>query len=116
MKRLILIFALLTIPADAAPKFDAGRWAQAHWTSAAFDYSTTGYVVRECLSRYPAQYCGEENPVARAFIGRYPQPWKLSLGFAAESAIVSLIPNRKVRRIVQIAAIGGHIFFGARNL
>jgi hypothetical protein len=72
---------------------DTGWWARAHWTAAAFDYST-----------WP-------------FIGHHSTPsWRLALGWAGESAAVSLIPNRKIRRITQVALIGTHVFFGARNL
>jgi hypothetical protein len=102
---------------------DTGWWARAHWTAAAFDYSTTGLANHSCLglAGYPASYlasfCGERNPLAWPFIGHHSTPsWRLALGWAGESAAVSLIPNRKIRRITQVALIGTHVFFGARNL
>jgi hypothetical protein len=133
MKTLLLAFLLatpcmaqadalkLSMPKPAAKvrTFDTGWWARAHWTAAAFDYSTTGLANRECLDRFgmfPNTTCREQDPLARPFIGRHPQPWRLSLGFVAESAAVSFIPNKKVRRIVQVGLIASHLICGAKNL
>lgn len=100
--------------------FDKSPLAIAHWTAAAFDYSTTGNSISQCNSWYgvhpdTATLCRERNPLGRPFVGNGSRA-RLALGFAAESVGVSLIPNRKVRRIVQISLIGAHVWFGARNL
>src|SRR5260370_18765186 len=105
--------ALFYAPKPAAKKhqFDAGWWARAHWTSAAFDYATTGNAIESCLS-LKRQNCAERDPLARVFVGRYAPRWRLAVGWASESALVIIIPDRKVRRIVQIAAFGVHTSFG----
>jgi hypothetical protein len=93
-------------------RFDSGWLARAHWTAAAFDWSTTGYANKECIG----PTCRELDPVARVFMGTRPQPWRLALGWAGESAGVSFIPNRRIRRIVQIGLIASHVACGVNNL
>jgi hypothetical protein len=93
--------------------FDTGWLARAHWTAAAFDEATTGMAVKACGT---ASYCHERNPLARPLIGSGRNNARLAMGFALESAAVSFIPNRKLRRITQIAAIGLHIYFGTKNI
>lgn len=107
------------IPDKRAPihrlHFDSSWWAQAHWTTTAFDQATTGNANSECLARWGVNStCREETDAW--LVGRRPQAWRLGLGWAAESVAVSIIPNKKVRRIVQAGLIGSHVFFGARNL
>jgi hypothetical protein len=104
------MIVVATIVLFAAPVFDHGWLARTHWLAAAFDYATTGNVINECPR------CHEQDPLSRPFIGMHPQPFRLAIGWTAECAAVSFIPNRRVRRIVQIGAIGAHVFFGARNL
>ena len=104
MKRLLILFLL----AQAGP-LDTGWWARAHWTAAALDYSSTGLCVEQ-------NACDEGNPAARVFISRHPQPSRLAIAWAAESITVSSIPNKKLRRVVQIIATSGHVFFGTWNL
>ncbi len=96
-------------PAAIRTHFDSGWWARAHWRAAGLDYASTGLAAKEASGFY------EKNPLARPFVGG-GSPARLSAGFAAEAIGVSLIPNHKLRRIVQIAAIGLHTYYGARNL
>ena len=114
---------LRTAPARFRFHFDSGWLARAHWAATAFDNATTGLANAECLhfkgysSSYLEHYCGEQNPLERPFIGYHHNPsWRLALDWAGESAAVSLIPNKKLRRVAQISLIGSHLFFGARNL
>lgn len=103
-------------------KFDTSLVAKIHWASTGFDYATTGLFMHEChdLPGYPpgylAHYCKEADPLARPALGRHPQDWRLALSFVGESAAVSSIPNKKIRRIVQISLITSHVVCGAWNL
>jgi hypothetical protein len=102
-----------------AEHFDKGWVARAFWTSAAFDYSTTGLASHICRDRYAvnSRYCVENDPIARPFIGYHDNPsWRLALGWAAESAGVSMIRNKKARRVLQVSLIAGHLICGVNNL
>jgi hypothetical protein len=99
-------------PSATRLHFDSGWLARAHWTSAAFDEASTGYAISRCGS---GPNCHERDPLAKPFIGNGRCNARLALGFAAESVAVSFIPNPKLRRIVQIGAIGAHVFLGSRN-
>lgn len=96
----------------ASGRFDSSWWARAYWLSSAFDSATTGLAAQECRGLS----CGERNPMERLLIGRRPEPWRLAVGWAAESAVISLIPNRKLRRIAKVGGIGLSLSLGAHNL
>jgi len=112
-----------TKPGLQQSRFDSGWLARAHWASTAFDFSTTGHASETChgLKAYSAEflahYCGEADPLARPFIGNHSNPrWRLALAWADESIAVSLIPNRKIRRAVQMGLIATHITCGVYNI
>lgn len=89
--------------------FDYGRLAQAHWAATAFDSASTGTFVAACRT------CYEADPIARATLGRRPRAWRLAMDWAGESAAVSLIANRRWRRVVQVVLIGVHLECGVHN-
>jgi hypothetical protein len=111
MRFLVLLLFAGTLSAEPLklPKVDTGWWARAHWVAAAYDSSSTGLMVAVCRT------CYEANPVARWDLGRRPGAGRLAMDWALESAGVSLIPNKKVRRVAQIALIGSHLYCGSRN-
>ncbi len=117
------LFLKETKPVLKQSRFDSGWLARAHWAATAFDFSTTGHASETChgLKGYPtgflAHFCGEGDPLARPFIGYHSNPrWRLALVWAGESAEVSLIPNRKIRRAVQIGLIATHVACGIYNI
>lgn len=102
------------------PRFDTGWWTRAAAIAVAADYSTTGLLVGRCIDRhvtwnYPVTWCNEENPIARPLIGARPPAWRLALAYPIEVGAIAAIPNKKLRRVVQVAAIGAHTFFAVRN-
>jgi hypothetical protein len=130
MKRTLAATALLLMfsvpsypqkPENPRPKppvakklhFDTGWWARAHWASAAYDEASTGFSTRACGN---SPSCGERNPLARPIIRDGHNNARLALGFVLESAAVSSIPNKKVRRTVQVFAIAAHIYLGTKNI
>ncbi len=103
------------------PRFDTGWWTRATAIAVAADYSTTGLLVGRCIDRhvtwnYPVSWCNEENPIARPLIGARPPAWRLGLVYPIEVGAIAAIPNKKLRRVVQVGAIGAHTFFAVRNL
>jgi hypothetical protein len=92
---------------------DTGWWTRAHATAAGFDGVTTALWVRNCT---PHWSCFEADPVDRFFIGRHATPWRMGLFGTGEVIGTALIPNKKVRRLVQIGLITAHVVCGARNL
>lgn len=102
------------------PRFDTGWWTRATAIAVAADYSTTGLLVARCIDRhvtwnYPVSWCNEGNPLARPLIGARPPAWRLALAYPIEVGAIAAIPNKKLRRVVQVAAIGAHTFFAVRN-
>jgi hypothetical protein len=96
--------------------FDHSPLAVTHWLSSAFDLASTGFENSQCLHRYAPRSCGEQDPLAAVFIGRYTTPpLRLGLAWGAESTSISMIQNRRLRRTIQIGAIAAHLFCGARN-
>ena len=91
-------------------KFDTGWWARIHWTAAALDDSTTGLWAHSCNG------CTEANPLTRPLLGNPPKTYRLALGWAGESLLVSRIPNKRVSRITQIGLIGAHLAAASWNL
>ena len=92
--------------------FDTGWWTRSLALAAFYDGKATRAVIGNC--KWVGS--GEGNPVSRALIGRCAQNWRMGVFGAAEVTGVALIPNRKLRRVVQISLIGAHIFCGTRNL
>jgi hypothetical protein len=127
VRNLLLIGGLLcatglqaqTLPSAPKPhvRFDHGVWAKADWLAAAFDSSTTGLTIVECQQALPhSTSCRERDPLAWPVEGKTPGPGHLALGWSLECTGTSLIPNRKLRRVVQFGAIAVHLYFGAHNL
>lgn len=94
----------------ARARFDSGWWTRSLALASAYDGATTRYGEGQ------HQYSQEANPVSRVFLGAHPAAPRLALMGALETVGVGFIPNKKVRRIVQVGLIGAHIALGTKNL
>jgi len=98
----------------AKPKFsgrsplDTGWWTRLHIMAEVYDGVTTKLVI--------PKYADEGDPISRAFIGTNASPWRMVVFGALEVGSVSAIPNRKLRKLTQVALIGTHLFLASRNL
>lgn len=92
---------------------DTGWWTRAHALSAGFDGATTIMWQRACTDR---AYCYERDPIARAALGPRPGTRRMLALGSLEVAGVAMIPDRRVRRVTQVALIGVHVWAGAHNI
>ena len=88
--------------------FDAGWFTRAHALSAGYDGATTALVMQNPRAR-------EIDPIAKTFLGSRPGATRLIAFGGLEVTATALIPNKKVRRIAQIALITTHIVCGTKN-
>lgn len=106
----LVFFLLLVSSAQAAPRFHVDRWTFAHAVATAYDGATTANYMQGCVK------CYEANPVSRVFIGRRAEPWRMEIVGAAEVLGTAIIPNHKLRHIVQVSLMGAHLTLGTKNL
>ena len=101
----------------AKPKrrfFDTGWWTRAQAAAMVYDGASTSYWEHKCPSS-GVPWCTERDPAARWLIGARPSVWRMGLVGSAIVAATAMIPNKKVRRLAQIAMIVMHIEEGTRN-
>jgi len=109
MKKFLLIGFLSACPVYGLPKPPKPSLTNIFIMSVNYDLATTRMWERNC------PYCTETGPF-RFALGKRPSTFRLSLGMSTEVSSVMLIPNRKIRTIVMIGAIAGHLYAGSQNL
>ena len=109
MKKFLLIGFLWVCPVYGLPKPPKPSLTNIFIMSVNYDLGTTRMWEHNCPS------CTEHGPF-RFALGKRPSTFRLALGSSTEISAVTLIPNRKIRTIVMIGAIAGHLYAGSQNL
>ena len=100
-------------PVVRAPRVHLDRFTLLHAAGATYDGATTLLYISGCPRNLT---CGEANPVARVLIGRTPHPARTLLVGAAAVLGVSMIPNTRVRHVLQTMLGAEHTAAGTSNL
>ena len=100
-------------PVVRAPRIHVDKFTLFHAAGATYDGATTLRYISGCPRNLT---CGEANPVARVLIGRTPHPARTLLVGAAVVVGVSMIPNTRIRHVLQTVLGAEHTAAGTSNL